>query len=262
MTYCLGILISSGLVLASDSRTNAGVDQIAKVRKLAVFEQPGARVIALLSAGNLATTQAVVTTFREGLGCAGLGRREDGCDLDQAKTLFDAARMVGQVLRNVLARDAEHVKAVGDPSASFLLGGQIAGERPRLFQIYSAGNFIEASPRTPFLQIGETKYGKPILDRTVNFELDMTRAAKAAILSFDATMRSNLSVAPPIDLLCYRTDSLSADTKVKLNDQDPYFAALREGYGRGLLELVDGLPSPPWAEGRPPNLSAKTPDGA
>ena len=255
MTYCLGILLSSGLVLASDSRTNAGVDQIAKVRKLAVFEQPGARVIALLSAGNLATTQSVVTTFKEGLGCA-----DGGCDLDQAKTLFDAARMVGQVLREVMARDADHVQAVGDPSASFLLGGQIVGERPRLFQIYSAGNFIEASPRTPFLQIGETKYGKPILDRTVNFELDMTRAAKAAILSFDATMRSNLSVAPPIDLLCYRADSLSAETKVKLNNEDPYFAALSEGYGRGLLELVDGLPSPPWAEDRPPRLDAETID--
>ncbi|MEM7224747.1 MAG: peptidase [Pseudomonadota bacterium] len=254
MTYCLGILLSSGLVLASDSRTNAGVDQIAKVRKLAVFEQPGSRVIALLSAGNLATTQAVVTTFKEGLGCA-----DGGCDLDQAKSLFEAARMVGQVLRDVLARDAEHVKAVGDPSAGFLLGGQIAGERPRLFQIYSAGNFIEASPRTPFLQIGETKYGKPILDRTVSFELDITRAAKAAILSFDATMRSNLSVAPPIDLLCYHADSFSAETKIKLNNEDPYFAALREGYGRGLLELVDGLPSPPWAEGRPSHSNAEPP---
>jgi putative proteasome-type protease len=199
MTYCVGILVESGLVLAADSRSNAGVDHIATVRKLALFERPGERVMVLLSAGNLATTQAVVTLLNQRL-----GGEQGAHNLLCAATMFDAARVVGGVLREVIQHDGEHVQPHGDPSATFLFAGQLKGGRHRLFLIYPAGNFSEATPETPFLQAGETKYGKPILDRVITYEAGLADAAKCALLSFDATMRSNLSVAPPIDLLCYR----------------------------------------------------------
>lgn len=237
MTYCLGMLLAHGVVMAADSRSNAGVDQIASVRKLSIFEAPGERVITLLSAGNLATTQSVVTEFRQGFATGNALS-----DLCSTATLFDAARLVGEKLRYILTRDADYVRAYGDPGASFLIGGQIAGEMPRLFQVYSAGNFIEATPRTPFMQIGETKYGKPILDRALTHDTTMAEAGKLAMLSFDATIRSNLSVAAPIDLQCYRTDSLVRGTVLKFRHNDPYFAELRRAYGSGLLELVTQLP--------------------
>ena len=199
MTYCVGILTRHGLVLAADSRTNAGVDHIATVRKLALFERPGERIMALLSAGNLATTQAVVTLLGQRLG-GGQGTQ----DLDAAATMFDAARMVGAVLREVIQHDGEHVQPHGDPGGSFLFAGQLERGRHRLFLIYPAGNFIEATPETPFLQIGETKYGKPILDRVITYEASLPAAAKCALLSFDATMRSNLSVAPPFRAWSHR----------------------------------------------------------
>jgi putative proteasome-type protease len=241
MTYCVGVLTRHGLVVAADSRTNAGVDQIATVRKLALFEQPGERIMALLSAGNLATTQAVVTLLGQRLS------EEPGPhNLWSAGTMFDAARMVGGVLREVLHCDGEHVQAHGDPGASFLFAGQIRGGRHRLFQIYTAGNFIEATPETPFLQIGETKYGKPILDRVISHDSGLAEAAKCILLSFDATMRSNLSVAPPIDLLCYPKDSLSADLRIDIQDGDLYFAELRRQFGQGMLDLFTRLPNPAW----------------
>jgi putative proteasome-type protease len=241
MTYCVGVLTSCGLVLAADSRTNAGVDQIATVRKLALFEQPGERIMALLSAGNLATTQAVVTLLTQRL-AAEAGPH----NLRSAETLFDAARMVGGVLREVLQYDGLHVQAHGDPAASFLFAGQIKGGRHRLFQIYTAGNFIEATPETPFLQIGETKYGKPILDRVISHQSSLAEAAKCVLLSFDASMRSNLSVAPPIDLLCYPEGSLSADLRIDIQDGAVYFADLRRQFSQGMLELFDRLPDPAW----------------
>ena len=240
MTYCLGILLRDGLVLASDSRSNAGVDHITKVRKMAVFEDPGRRVVVLLSAGNLATTQAVVTTLRQGL-----NRGPRNRDLFAADTMFDAARIVGDQLRGVIARDGEYVTPHGDPGASFLVGGQIAGGRHRVFQIYSAGNFVEASSRSQLLQIGETKYGKPVLDRALANDISLDEAAKLALLSFDATIRSNLSVEGPIDLLRYAADSFSAANLRKFPRDDPYWTALRAGYGDGLLALVRGLPTPP-----------------
>jgi putative proteasome-type protease len=244
MTYCVGILVRDGLVLAADSRTNAGVDHIATVRKLALFERPGERVMVLLSAGNLATTQAVVTLLAQRLGDA-----PEPADLLAAQTMFDAARMVGGALREVMAHDGEHVRPHGDPSATFLFAGQLSGERHRLFLIYPAGNFIEATPETPFLQAGETKYGKPILDRVISYQSTLVAAAKCALLSFDATMRSNLSVAPPIDLLCYREGSLRAEMRVDIAEDDPYFGRLRADYSRGILELVKRLPDPDWIEG-------------
>jgi putative proteasome-type protease len=242
LTYCLGILLPAGLVLASDSRSNAGVDQVARVHKLALITQPRNRVIAILSAGNLATTQSVVTTLREAAGTGNIAR-----DLHAARTMFDVANIVGTTLREVVSHEGKFVEPYGDPGGSFLVGGQIAGEPPRLFQIYSAGNFIEASDRSWFLQIGETKYGKPILDRALTLESPLDEAAKLALLSFDATIRSNLSVGLPIDILRYETDSFSVANLVTLQDNNAYWNALRHAYSDGLSSLVAQLPSPPPA---------------
>jgi putative proteasome-type protease len=243
MTYCLGILLRSGLVLAADSRSNAGVDQVALVKKLALFNVPNNRTIAILSAGNLATTQAVVTSLREALGTGRAGQ-----DLNVVPSMFEAALMVGGKLRDIIARDGSYVQPYGDPSASFLVGGQIAGEAPRLFQIYSAGNFVEASDRSRFLQIGETKYGKPILDRALAADCSLGQAAKLALLSFDATLRSNLSVGEPIDLLCYETGSFSTDKFETFESKDLYWTELRQRYSDGLSGLVASLPPPPMWE--------------
>lgn len=240
MTYCLGLLLDEGLVMASDSRTNAGVDQIAKVKKMAIFDNPGDRVIVVLSAGNLGTTQAVVTLMRQRLGSGVIGQ-----DMNAALTMFDVARVVGDTMRAVLQYDGEHVRAFGDPGASFLVGGQIAGEAPRLFQIYPAGNFIEASARSQLLQIGETKYGKPILDRTITSATTLDTAAKLSLLSFDATIRSNLSVDGPIDLIRYRAGSLVADNVSKYSKNDPYWVELRQGYSDGLMAVIESLANPP-----------------
>jgi putative proteasome-type protease len=242
MTYCLGILLPAGLVLASDSRTNAGVDQVAQVRKFELISQPGNRVIAILSAGNLATTQSVTSQLRELLGTGHFQ------DLHAVSTMFEAARIVGDKLREVIQRDGPSVTPYGDPTGSFLVGGQIAGEAPRLFHIYSAGNFIEAGLRSSFLQIGETKYGKPILDRALNPDCTLDEAAKLALLSFDATLRSNLSCGLPIDILRYETDSFSTANMATLTGEDSYWATLRQGYSAGLHNLVRSLPPPPvWA---------------
>ncbi len=239
MTYCLGIVLPAGLVLASDSRSNAGVDQVARVRKFELISQPGSRVIAILSAGNLATTQSVTTQLREALG-TGYAH-----DLHAAPTMYEVARIVGDKLREVIARDGPSVTPYGDPTGSFLVGGQIQGETPRLFQIYSAGNFIEASLRSCFLQIGETKYGKPILDRALTPDCPLDQAAKLALLSFDATLRSNLSCGPPIDIMRYETDSFSTGNMTMLKEDDAYWTSLRSAYGDGLSGLVKMLPPPP-----------------
>jgi putative proteasome-type protease len=239
MTYCLGIVLPAGLVLASDSRSNAGVDQVARVRKFELFTQPGSRVIAVLSAGNLATTQSVTSQLREALGSG------TSDDVHAARSMFEVARIVGDKLRAVIARDGPSVTPYGDPTGSFLVGGQLAGETPRLFQIYSAGNFIEASLRSCFLQIGETKYGKPILDRALTPECPLNEAAKLALLSFDATLRSNLSCGPPIDIMRYETDSFSTANMTMLKEDDSYWNTLRNGYGDGLSGLVKMLPPPP-----------------
>lgn len=239
MTYCLGILLRAGLVLASDSRSNAGVDQVTHVRKLAVLPTAAGGAAVILSSGNLATTQAVLSTLRE---TAGTGL--PGLDLLAAKTLFEVAGIVGMTLRAVVERDSRYVAPYGDAAAGFLVGGQMAGEPPRLFQIYAAGNFIEATDRAPFLQIGETKYGKPILVRGLGPDTSLEEAAKLALLSFDATLRSNVSVGMPLDLLIYAADSFSTEGVRTIEVHDPYWMALREAYGAGLAELVDRLPTP------------------
>ncbi len=240
MTYCLGILSPEGLVLASDSRSNAGVDQVQRVCKLSLLTVAGERVIAILGAGNLATTQAVVSHLHQAQ-----GRGVSGQDVNMAPTMFDIATMVGDRLRDVIARDGRFVEAYGDASASFLVGGQIRGEPQRLFEIYSAGNFVEAFARYNFLQIGETKYGKPILDRALRSDSSLDEAAKLALLSFDATIRSNLSVGLPIDILRYRADSFSTADLATLDEDNPYWRELRDGYSDGLSALIERLPPPP-----------------
>jgi putative proteasome-type protease len=242
LTYCLGILVAEGLILVSDSRSNAGVDNVAEVSKLAILTVPGNRVIAIQSAGNLATTQSVVTQLRQALGS---GAATD--DLGLARTMFDVADMVGAKLRQVVTGDGAFVQPYGDPAASFLVSGQIKGEGPRLFEIYSAGNFVEATERSCFLQIGEAKYGKPILDRALEPTSSLDEAEKLALLSFDATLRSNLSVGLPIDLFRYRADSFVAAPLVTLQEDTPYWRELRRLYSEGLNALVAKLPSPPEA---------------
>jgi len=240
MTYCLGILLKEGLVLASDSRSNAGVDQVVRVSKLNLMPAAPDRVIAIQSSGNLATTQAVVTTLHEAFGS---GERTH--DLTLAATMFEAAALLGATLRATVQADGDFVSRYGDPSAGFLIGGQIAGEPARLFQIYAAGNFVEASVRTPYLQIGETKYGKPILDRSLTSDASLRECAKLALISFDATIRSNLSVGLPIDLLLYEADSLAPTNIITIEEDDPYWTNLRRAYGEGLAALVSSLPPPP-----------------
>lgn len=249
MTYCLGILLKEGLVVAADSRTNAGVDYISTFRKLTVFEKPGDRVMVMACAGNLATTQAVISIVGERL-----GERKGEESLFRTRSMFNAARIVGATLREVIRETGEGVtEAGGDPTASIILGGQIKGRPPRLFMIYAAGNFIEATRETPFLQIGENKYGKPILDRTIDFDMPMARAVTAALLSFDSTMRSNLSVGPPIDLVTVLDGDQKVDRHAVIDSEDPYFRKLRTRYGQGIMALFDRMPDPDmdvWPNGK------------
>ncbi|MEO1016909.1 MAG: peptidase [Pseudomonadota bacterium] len=242
MTYGLGMLLREGLVMAADTRTNAGVDHIATMRKLTLFQQPGTAMMCVASAGNLATTQSVVTRLNQRLGVLG-----NIHNLFEAPTMFEAATIVGNVLREVMAADASHVSAYGDASASLLLGGQIQGEGQRLFLIYSAGNFIEASEDTPFLQIGELKYGKPILDRTVTYEMHLGEAQKVLLISFDATIRSNLSVALPIDVFAKKADDLNMGEIHRVNQDDVYFNTIRKSYSEGLKDVVSALPIVDWS---------------
>jgi putative proteasome-type protease len=241
MTYAVGFLLEEGLVFASDSRTNAGVDQVSIARKMTVFEQPGERFMTLLSAGNLAITQAVVRHLNEDLGTGNEG------DLYTAPSMFAAARMVGAALRRVYEVDGDALKEQGlEFNAAFIFGGQIKGGETRLYMLYSAGNFIEASPEAPYLQIGENKYGKPIIDRTIVHESSITQAVKAAVLSFDSTMRSNISVGPPIDILTYKRDALQSDLKVRLQENDDYLQLIRDYWGDALRQAFDIMPDPDW----------------
>jgi putative proteasome-type protease len=243
MTYCVGLLLEQGLVFASDTRTNAGVDQVAISPKMHVFEVKNDRVIVLMTAGNLAITQSVMGHLK-----AAVERNlQDSKHLHNVESLFEGAGLVGAELRASFERDAEYLKNHNiDFSASILLGGQIKGEKPRLFNVYAAGNFIETCSETPYFQIGETKYGKPIIDRVVKYNTEMMDAVKCLLISFDSTIRSNVSVAAPIDMLLYRTDSLHADCKERITESDPYYAEIRKGWGDGLKKVFSALPSPDW----------------
>ena len=245
MTYCVGTLLKDGIVLLSDSRTNAGVDQVASFRKMTVWRVADDRIIALLSAGNLSVTQSVIHHLEEGLKFDDDKRIHRMTDV---RSMFEAAELVGRAVRRV---HAVHGKALEADSGigfnvSFILGGQIAGRPPRLFQIYAQGNFIEATRETPYLQIGETKYGKPILDRALSFETDLKHAAKLALVSMDSTLRSNLSVGLPLDLLVIPRDTFVPLIERRIDGQDPYFAELRTGWSTALREAFKRMPDVPW----------------
>ncbi|MDK2125110.1 proteasome-type protease [Parachitinimonas caeni] len=233
--------LAEGLIFASDTRTNAGVDHIATFRKMHVFEQPGDRLIVLLTSGNLATSQSVVGLLRHRCGLSG------DCLLT-VPNLYQAAVLVGATVREILARDSFNPTAGQsiDFGCSILLGGQIQGEEPGLFNIYPQGNFIEASVDTPYFQIGEAKYGKPIIDRVLRYQTPLKEAAKCTLISFDSTVRSNLSVGLPIDMMLYRTGSFTAATICRIDGSDPYFNQLRKGWGEGLRKVFAKLPDADW----------------
>ena len=242
MTYCVATLLDEGLVFLSDSRTNAGVDNISTFRKMTVFERPGDRVLVLMTAGNLAISQSVVSILREQLNAPAPAET-----LITAGNLFEAARCVGEAIRRVHARDAEALKEQGlEFSASFILGGQIGGEAPRLFQLYAAGNFIEATRETPYFQIGESKYGKPIIDRIIRPETSLRDAAKCALISMDSTIRSNLSVGLPLDLAICRRDELKLQLRLSIDTDDEYFRMVRSSWSEALREAFRRLPDPGW----------------
>ncbi|HQS38356.1 MAG: peptidase [Methylotenera sp. 17-45-7] len=241
MTYCVALLLEEGLVLASDTRTNAGVDQVAIFPKMYTFSVPGERVITLLTAGNLAITQLVINRLRDAV------KQDSGLHVNNAVSLFEVASLVGDEVRYAFERDAEHLKNHhAEFHASIIVAGQIKGEAPRLFNVYNAGNFIEASAETPYFQIGETKYGKPIIDRVIQHETKILDAVKCVLISFDSTIRSNISVAAPIDLMLYRKDSLDVDCQQRITENDAYFSEIRTGWSAGLKQVFQQLPSPDW----------------
>jgi len=242
MTYCIGVMLEGGLIFASDSRTNAGMDNIGKFCKMTVFERRGDRVIVLLSSGNLAGTQAVIGVLNQRCSAG-----NDVANLWNAATMFEVAMLVADAMRDIERRDGEYLEdnEVGF-NASFIVGGQIAGEPMRLFRIYAEGNFIEAGIDTPFFQTGETKYGKPIIDRVITRSTPLADAAKCVLVSFDSTMRSNLSVGMPIDLLCYEKDSLEVQRRRRFDHGDPYFTALSHEWSEGTRQVFRHLPDLHW----------------
>ncbi|HUE11135.1 MAG TPA: proteasome-type protease [Steroidobacteraceae bacterium] len=242
MTYCVGLLVDTGLVMLSDSRTNAGVDQINTFRKMATFTQSDDRVLVLMSAGNLAITQAVVNLLQETPENSDAPAR-----IYRVANMFNAARVVGDALREIHQRDAKHLEEHGHEfNGTFILGGQIKGEEPRLFHIYSAGNFIESSVDTPYFQIGESKYGKPIIDRVITRSSSLAQAAKCALISMDSTMRSNLSVGPPLDLAIIRRDEIKLATHMSIDFENEYFKMIHSRWGFALREIFSQLPNPNW----------------
>ena len=248
MTYCAGILVDQGLVMIADTRTNAGLDNVSTFRKLNTFVVPGERVLALASAGNLAVSQSVVSLLAEGLENPKTGEIET---LDQAPTLFRAAQFIGRVIRHVRAYDAKGLEEAALAfDVSFLFGGQIKGGPMRLYMIYSAGNFIECGQDAPFLQIGEHKYGKPILDRAVKFTTDIYDALKIGLISMDSTMRSNLGVGLPIDIAVIRRDALATEVAHRIEAGEPYFHDLRERWSAALRAAHMAIPRPPYGMNR------------
>ena len=243
MTYCVGMRLNKGLVFMSDTRTNAGVDDISQVRKMRSWTVPGERVITLMSAGNLATTQAVVSLLDERTKAPA----ERNPSILEAPSMFQVATIIGETLRGVVMRHNDEGPAAESLfRASLIVGGQIKGAEPRLFLIYPEGNFIEAGEDTPYLQTGETKYGKPIIDRVITRLTPLAEAAKCVLVSFDSTMRSNLSVGMPIDLICYQRDSLEVQQRRRFDEGDAYFTALSREWSEGTRKVFRQLPELHW----------------
>ncbi len=245
MTYCVAALTDSGIVFASDSRTHAGVDQLGIFSKMTVIQSTDDRVIVLLCAGNLASTQSVVSLLK-------LRMKNDAGEINPdgligLRSLYDVAALVGDTMREVVTRDGDALTQQNiDPGCTFILGGQIKGKAQRLFLIYPQGNFIESSHDTNYFQIGETKYGKPIIDRVVKFETSLKDVAKCLLVSFNSTMRSNLSVGPPIELLIYQKDTLSAAMKRRFTENDAYFSEIGKFWSAGLRRVFAEAPDVPW----------------
>jgi putative proteasome-type protease len=254
MTYCVAMRLNAGLVFLSDSRTNAGMDQISTFRKMTVFEKADDRVVVLLSAGNLAITQAV----KQLLGQEFIeGPEGEQVTIWSATTMFDIARIVGSAVRKVYARDAEALKQHGiEFNCSLIVGGQIKGETMRLFNVYAAGNFVEAGiDGVCYFQIGESKYGKPVIDRVVTPTTPLDEAAKCALISMDSTLKSNLSVGLPLDLLMYEANTIKVDKIVNIDETNAYFRMIRSSWGQRLRQVFDSIPDPSW-NGDQPDLAS------
>jgi putative proteasome-type protease len=244
MTYCCGILVRDGLVMIADTRTNAGLDNVSTFRKLHVYSEPGERIMALASSGNLSLSQTVRSMLTEGVDNPETGERET---LLNAPTIFQAARRIGNAIRTIQNLEGKALDAADiDRDVAFLFGGQIKGERLRLFMIYSAGNFIECTTDTPYLQIGEHKYGKPVLDRAISFDTDLYDGLKIGLISMDSTMRSNLAVGLPIDLLVIRRDIFNPEVNYRIEPGEPYFQDLRERWSTALRAAHIAIPRPPY----------------
>jgi putative proteasome-type protease len=242
MTYCVGLKIDRGLVFMSDTRTNAGIDSISTFRKMHVWEKPGDRVVVLMSAGNLATTQSVVSMLDERAKAV----NERSPTLLEAPSMYQTARLVGNTVKEVIASSSPNGETADSYfNASFILGGQIRGSEPRLFMIYPEGNFIESSDDTPFFQVGETKYGKPIIVRAYDKEMSLAETVKLLIVSFDSTLKSNLSVGLPLDLLFYEKDSYRVGLKKRIGQDDPYYRTVSDGWSNALKQAFKALPDFP-----------------
>lgn len=243
MTYCVAMSLEAGMIFAADSRTNAGVDQIGRFSKLRVFVREGDRVVVTLSSGNLSMTQSALNILEQ--------RTRSGDSQMQmwnAPSMFDIARLVGDALREVKTRDGPYLLQNNiDSHATFIVGGQVRGEPPRLFEVYSEGNFIEATADTCYFQIGESKYGKPVIDRVITRGTSLQEATKCTIVSFDSTMRSNISVGLPIDLAVYETDGLRLKLQKRIEESDPYFQMIHTQWGEGLRRVFAELPNPEWS---------------
>jgi putative proteasome-type protease len=254
MTYCVGMRLDAGLVFLADSRTNAGVDQVGTFRKLSVFENPGDRMMVMMTAGNLAISQAVRQTVSAWVS-------ESGATIWTAPDMYEAARIVGEAVRAVYRQESARLAEHGvDFNISIVFGGQIRGERCRLFYVYSAGNFIESHDENPYFQIGEAKYGKPIIDRVVTPRTSLDDAAKCALISMDSTLRSNISVGLPLDLLVYEDGSLAVTRFVTIDEHNQYFQLLRNSWGQQLKTVFEGIAAPVWdaAPGTTDNVLSST----
>ena len=245
MTYCVAVQVDDGLVFLSDSRTNAGVDHISTFRKMTFFESPGERVIVLMSAGNLAVSQSITGQLRDRVTAA-------KSSLLAARSMADAARLVGDAVREVHTRDAAALKEHGiEFNPTFIIGGQIGGEAPRLFNVYSAGNFIETTADTRYFQIGESKYGKPIIDRVVKADTPLAAVAKCALISMDSTIRSNLSVGLPLDLVMIKRDRYETARHMNIDADNEYVRGIRNRWSEALREAFAELPDPDWLRNPP-----------
>jgi putative proteasome-type protease len=244
MTYCVAVMVDAGMVFASDSRTNAGVDQISTYRKMHTVKKDGDRVIAMLSSGNLSITQSSINLLEH------QSRTDPSApNIYTATSMFEIADLVGDAVREVHRRDGPYMLQNNiEAHASFIVGGQIKGEHQRLFHVYSEGNFIEATPETPYFQIGESKYGKPVIDRVINHTTGLLDAAKCLLVSFDSTMRSNVSVGLPIDVLVYKNGALKPAIQRRIDEADSYFNMIHNKWGEGLKQVFAQIPNPEWDE--------------